>query len=141
VDPERVFERLFAVGPRRRVELLREALARLEHDPAVGLSWIVLPCSVSNRLGATSEDYEGLIEHARSIEGTRVALLFREVGPAETKVSLRSSGGVDVNRIARDFGGGGHVKASGASILAPLDIAVRDVLAAVRLSLSPVDAG
>lgn len=132
VNPEEVFQRLFAVVPPRRILLLREALARLEHDPELGLAWMVVPKQVSDSIGSTSDDYEGLIEHARSIEGTRVAVLFRETAPGETKISLRSTGPVNVNRVARQFGGGGHVKASGASVKLALDDAVKQVLDAVR---------
>lgn len=135
VDPEEVFQRLFAVAPPRRIHLLREALARLHHDPETGLSWIVLPRKIIDDLHATAEDYEGLIDHARSIEGTRLAILFREVDADTTKMSFRSSGPTDVNRIARQFGGGGHVKASGASIDTPIDEAVPEVLAVVRRAL------
>jgi bifunctional oligoribonuclease and PAP phosphatase NrnA len=130
-----VFQRLFAVSPPRRIHLLREALARLEHDAEAGLTWIVIPKEVTDRLGSTSDDYEGLIEHARSIEGTRVALMFREARQNETKVSLRSSGETDVNRIARKFGGGGHVKASGATVSKPPHEAVAEVLREVRNAL------
>ncbi|MEX2583989.1 MAG: bifunctional oligoribonuclease/PAP phosphatase NrnA [Gemmatimonadota bacterium] len=135
IDPEAVFQQLFAVAPLRRLELLREALGRLQFEPETGLAWIAIPYEVSRRLGSTSADFDGLIDHARSIEGTRVAILFRETEPALTKLSLRSSGATDVNQIARQFGGGGHVKASGATIPLPLEEAVEKVLKIVRREL------
>jgi bifunctional oligoribonuclease and PAP phosphatase NrnA len=133
VDPETVFERLFGTFPLRRMELLREALATLRVEP--GLSWMVVPHAVAERLGVTAEDFEGLIDHARSVEDTRIALLFREMPDGETKVSLRSNGKADVNRIARAFGGGGHVKAAGASFPAAPAEAVPAVLAKARAAL------
>ncbi len=60
------------------------------------------------------EDLDGIVEHARSIAGTRMALFFRDLGYGKVKVSFRSTGEVDVNAFARQFGGGGHAKASGA---------------------------
>jgi len=136
IDPESVFQQLFAAVPPRRVHLLREALARLEHDADLGVTWIVVPLEVTDRLGSTSDDYEGIIEHARAIENTRVALVFRETAPGEAKVSLRSSGAADVNRIARKFGGGGHVRASGAVVSLGIEEAVRAVLREVRDELA-----
>ncbi len=57
-------------------------------------------------------------------------------------MSFRSSGPVDVNRLARRFGGGGHTKASGAMMQGPLDDAVERVLAATRRAvLRDVDKG
>jgi bifunctional oligoribonuclease and PAP phosphatase NrnA len=132
VDGEDVFQRLYATFPKRRLALLREALATLESDAEHGIAWMTIPYETSQRLAVSGDDFEGLIEHARSLEGTRVALLFREVNPGQTKVSLRSSGDVDVNRIAREFGGGGHVKASGAMVAAEPEEAVGKVLEALR---------
>ena len=135
VDPEAIFQKLFATAPLRRLELLRESLARLQFDPADGIAWMIVPKQVTDRLGSTHDDYEGLIDHARSLEGTRVSILFRETGPAETKVSLRSVGAIDVNRIAREFGGGGHAKAAGATIPCSADDAAIKVLEAVRRAI------
>jgi phosphoesterase RecJ-like protein len=132
VDPERVFQILYATLPLRRIELLREALGSLRHDPELGLSWMVIERAAAARLHATSEDFEGLIDHARAVEGTRVAILFRETPAGETKISFRSNGDADVNRVAREFGGGGHVKAAGALIPTPAARAVPAVLARVR---------
>jgi len=82
------------------------------------------------------EDLDGIVEHARSIAGTRMALLFRDLGYGKVKVSFRSTGGVDVNAFARRFGGGGHAKASGALIAGTLDDVRDRVLTAARQSLS-----
>ena len=54
-----------------------------------------------------------------------MALFFRDLGHKQVKISLRSTGAVDVNRFARRFGGGGHAKAAGALIHGSLD-EVRD---------------
>src|SRR6201999_4550228 len=69
--------------------------------------------------GAGEEMTEGVIDHLRSIEGTKVAAVVRDLGDrgrAARKVSLRSSeGDVDVSAIARKQGGGGHKRAAGFS--------------------------
>src|SRR5207248_10383844 len=109
VDPEEMYRRIFATVPLRRVQLLRAALEHLEVDADAHLAWISVPRSAMDDANATSEDLDGLVEHARSIEGTEVAILFRETSDGGTKVSLRSNGAVDVNAIARKFGGGGHI--------------------------------
>jgi bifunctional oligoribonuclease and PAP phosphatase NrnA len=132
IDPEVVYRRLFATAPRRRLELLRAALESMRADDSGRIGWMVVPHRVSAALGVEGEDFDGLIEHVRSVEGTEVALLFRETGPGETKVSLRSNGAADVNRVAREFGGGGHVKAAGATISEPVEAVVERVVEAVR---------
>ncbi|HEX7089844.1 MAG TPA: bifunctional oligoribonuclease/PAP phosphatase NrnA [Longimicrobiales bacterium] len=132
LDPEAVYRRIFANVPLRRIHLLRAALERLEVDSELPITWISIPRDIADALGVTSEDLDGIVEHARSIEGTEVALLFRELADGATKVSFRSAGDVDVNALARRFGGGGHVKAAGALIPAPLERVRAEVLEATR---------
>ena len=68
---------------------------------------------------------EGIIDHLRSVEGSKVAAVVRDQGDrgrAARKVSLRSSDGdVDVSAIARKNGGGGHKRAAGFSTELELD--------------------
>lgn len=63
--------------------------------------------------GATLEDVEGIIEQLRITKGVEVAVLLYETGKQEYKASLRSNKYIDVSKIAKYFGGGGHVKAAG----------------------------
>jgi bifunctional oligoribonuclease and PAP phosphatase NrnA len=135
VDPELMYRRIFATVPLHRIQLLRHALDHIEVDAEHAITSITLARGVLEQLGATSEDLDGVVEHARSIEGTEVAILLRETADGSTKVSLRSAGDVDVNAIAQQFGGGGHVKASGALIPEPLDAAGPRVLEATRAAV------
>jgi phosphoesterase RecJ-like protein len=139
VDPELMYRRIYATVPLRRVELLRHALERLEVDPVYPITWITVERGIMKELGASSEDLEGVVDHARSIEGTELAILFRETADGSTKVSLRSAGSLDVNAIARQFGGGGHVKAAGALLAEPIEGARARVLEAARAAMT--DAG
>ena len=136
VDPELAYKRLFGTVPLRRIQLLRHALDSLEVDEEAGLAWISIPRELMEESGAGSEDLEGVVEHARSIQGTEVAILFRETADGATKVSLRSTGEIDVNAIARAFGGGGHIKASGAVLPDRLPRARERVLEAARAAIA-----
>jgi phosphoesterase RecJ-like protein len=84
------------------------------------------------KYGVRSEDLDGVVEHARSIAGTRMAIFFRDLGYGKVKISFRSTGDVDVNRFARRFGGGGHVKASGALVAGTLEEVRERVVAGAR---------
>ena len=67
-----------------------------------------------------------------------MALFFRDLGYGKVKVSFRSTGEVDVNAFAREFGGGGHAKASGALIIGSLpDVRDRVIDAARQFLASP----
>ena len=132
LDPEAAYRRLHATVPLHRITMLRLALEQLDTDPELPITWITIPREVTHEMHATADDLDGVAEFARNIEGTEVALLFRQTLDGATKVSFRSNGEVDVSRVAQEFGGGGHVKASGALIGGPLETTRPRVLEAVR---------
>ncbi|HUR00664.1 MAG TPA: DHHA1 domain-containing protein, partial [Gemmatimonadaceae bacterium] len=139
VEPEEMYGRLYASMPVGRLHLLRDALATLEVDPEYGVSWISVAAGAAEEYGLKSEDLEGIAEHPRSIGGTRLALFFRDLGHDKVKVSFRSTGTVDVNKFAKQFGGGGHAKAAGALIEGSLDYVRHEVVQAAREFLSAED--
>jgi phosphoesterase RecJ-like protein len=139
VEPEEMYGRLYASMPVGRLHLLRDALATLEVDPEYGISWISVAAGAAEQYGLRSEDLEGIAEHPRSIGGTRLAIFFRDLGHDKVKVSFRSTGDVDVNKFAKEFGGGGHARASGALIEGDLEIVRKKVVAAAREFLAAED--
>ena len=136
VDPEEMYRRVYASVPIGRLRMLREALGTLEVDPELGLAWLSVPSQAMEQYGLRSEDLDGVVEHARSIEGTRLALFFRDLGYGKVKVSFRSTGEVDVNRFARTFGGGGHARAAGALIPGALEDVRQRVIDEARAYLA-----
>lgn len=139
VEPEEMYGRLYASMPVGRLHLLRDALATLEVDPEYGISWISVAAGAAEEYGLKSEDLEGIAEHPRSIGGTRLALFFRDLGHDKVKVSFRSTGTVDVNKFAKQFGGGGHARAAGALIEGSLDHVRHNVVQAAREFLRAED--
>ncbi len=138
VAPESMYRLIYAQVKPARLHLLREALSTLQLDPDIGLSWITLTHEVVHRLGATTDDVDGLVEHPRSVAGTRLALMFRDLGHGKVKVSFRSTGNVDAQLLAKQFGGGGHVKASGALLAGTLAETEANVIAAAREYLATI---
>lgn len=66
--------------------------------------------------GQDQNEIEQLATYSVSVRGADVGLFIREIEPGFHKISLRSREIVDVNRVARAFNGGGHVRASGCRI-------------------------
>jgi len=137
VDPEAMYRRIYASMSPGRLYLLREALDTLGVDPEYGLAWVSLTNEALDRHGVSSDDLDGIVEHPRSVAGTRVALFFRDLGYGKVKVSFRSTGDVDVNTLARRFGGGGHQKAAGALITGSLADVKDRVVSAAREHMGP----
>ena len=141
VDPEEMYRRIYAQVSVGRMELLRDALGSLETDRELGMSWISVEAGVMDKYDVTSEELDGIVEHPRSIAGTRLALFFRDLGHGKVKVSFRSTGSVDVQKLASKYGGGGHAKASGAlltgSLIDTRDRVVSDARAYLRSGALP----
>jgi bifunctional oligoribonuclease and PAP phosphatase NrnA len=132
VDPEEIYLDVYAKAPEGRPRLFAEALQTLVVEPQHGLAWVTVPSGAIERLGVSSDDLDGVVEFPRSIEGVRMALLFREASQSRIKVSLRSVGNVDVARFAKRFGGGGHRKAAGLSVVGTMAEVQPRVLEAAR---------
>jgi bifunctional oligoribonuclease and PAP phosphatase NrnA len=115
--PSRVFAEIWETVPFAKQRLLGIALehARLEASGRLLVTWLTRDDYAS--AGADEPFSEGVVDHLRAVEGVTVAALVREPreldGPRH-KVSLRGrDAGVDVSKIARGRGGGGHVGAAG----------------------------
>jgi phosphoesterase RecJ-like protein len=112
VDVQAIYRQLYEDLPYSKLQLLERALHGVKRydDGVLTMATISL------------EDSEGVVDHLRAVEGTKVAAMSRELGPSVNggsppkKVSLRSTDGtVDVSVIARGQGGGGHRAAAGFS--------------------------
>jgi len=132
LDPEEIYREVYAASPEGRVRLLAEVLETLVTEHDIGLAWVTVPAGALERHGVDAEELEGIVEFPRAIKGMRLALLFRSLVNGRIKVSFRSVGNVDVSQLAAQFGGGGHKKASGASLTGSLGEAQARVLAAAR---------
>ena len=132
LDPESIYLDVYANAPVGRPRLLAEALQTLVVEPEVGLGWVTVPPGAVERHGVTVDDLEGIVEFPRSVEGVKMALLFREMSQGRVKVSLRSVGDVDVAAFAKPYGGGGHAHASGMAIGGSLPEVQAAVLQAAR---------
>jgi phosphoesterase RecJ-like protein len=115
--PTAVFAEIWETVPFAKQRLLGIALehARLEASGKLLVTWLTRDDYIS--AGADEPFSEGVVDHLRAVEGVSVAALVREPreldGPKH-KVSLRGrDAGVDVSKIARIRGGGGHVGAAG----------------------------
>ncbi len=92
------------------------------------------PRDAGARRAPIPEDTENLVNIPRAIDGVRVAVFLKAVpSTGAVRVSLRSRADVDVQSVARTFGGGGHRNAAGCTIQGSLAEARRALLAAALL--------
>jgi phosphoesterase RecJ-like protein len=132
VNPQECYREVYGAAPLRKLKLLMASLEELEVDPEGLIAWMTIPTEAFESLSATTDDLEGLVDYPREIQGVEVGVLFRETVKGGTKISFRSNGAVDVNALAAQFGGGGHLRAAGAMVERPLATVRDEVLEATR---------
>jgi bifunctional oligoribonuclease and PAP phosphatase NrnA len=119
VDVPAIYRRVYEDVPFGKLALLARGLAKVERFDGGRLTVTALNAADFADSGAEESYSEGVIDHLRAVEGTAVAALIRDRlgdrnGSGLRKVSLRASDDrVDVSRIARTQGGGGHRQAAG----------------------------
>jgi len=115
LEPGVVSESVYERRTLTDIKLLGLVLSTLRVSKSGEVAYLKITKKMLEETGADVNKSEGFINYARSIEGIKVAVLFKEdpKNPNSVNVSFRSKAGVDVNDIALSFGGGGHVKASG----------------------------
>lgn len=120
---------------RTHIAVLQKALGTLSFAFNHKVCWIAVSMEAISTTNATPEDLEGLSHYPRNIEGVEVGLLFKQVDADKVKVSFRSAGRVDVAQVAKSFGGGGHVRASGCTVEGELSRVIEQVVAEVGRAL------
>ena len=125
-----ISRRLYRSKPDAQLRLFGRVLDRLEVTAGGRVIHSSLSEADLEATGTLSSHSEGLIDLLAQSESAEVAILFKEAGPEVTRISVRTKpGGVDATVLTGAFGGGGHARAAGASVDAPIDEARKRVLA------------
>ena len=135
VEPQVVHERLYEGLPFSRIQLLARALASVQRFDDGSITLTHITQDDFHLSEAKESDSEGIVDHMRQVEGTLVAALVRELleNDGRRKVSLRATNGrVDVSKIAREFGGGGHRQAAGFTT----DVSVEELIERLRTEVN-----
>ena len=118
LDPAVVSESVYERRTLEDIRFLGLVLSTLKVNKTGEIAYLNITRKMLEETGADLSKSEGFINYARSIDGVRVAVLFKEDLKDRNKinVSFRAKGDTDVNEIASYFGGGGHTKASGCTM-------------------------
>lgn len=111
VRPNEVATRLFFSNSFQTMKIIGYGLAHMESYLDGRVNLIYLPREILAQAGQA--DLDELANYSSAVRGGEVGLFMREIDHEYLKISFRSRGRVDVNKIARQFGGGGHVHAAG----------------------------
>ncbi len=116
--------------------LLGELLVGMQVSARVPLAWMKVSREQLKKHGIDMAETEEYVRYALSVQGVEVGLMFKEQDDGQVRLSFRSKGGFDVNRLARLFGGGGHVQAAGARVAGSLSQVEETVVTALEREMS-----
>ncbi|HNW93917.1 MAG TPA: bifunctional oligoribonuclease/PAP phosphatase NrnA, partial [bacterium] len=130
--PSAIADLVFNRVELRQLRLLREMLGTIRVEQEGRLAYALLTRAMFRRAGALDEDTEGLIGYVRTINGVRVAAIFRETPDGRVKLNLRSQSPVSVLPVVKKYGGGGHPNAAGCTVDWTIATAQRKMLPDLR---------
>lgn len=131
INVSKIYRKVLQTKTRANFELNRIATNRLEffEDGKVAFTYITKEDEES--VNAESGDHEGIVETGRDIEGVEVSIFVRETDKG-CKVSMRSNEYVNVSDVCLLLGGGGHIRAAGASMQCTIEQAKEKILRQIK---------
>jgi phosphoesterase RecJ-like protein len=137
VQPAALFGSIYQRNDPSQPLAIARVLQRLEYFDGNRVAIVDLPEARENE--AELSDSDEVLDILRAVRGVEVVLFLRETSDGKCKLSARSKGTRDVNALARRFGGGGHAKASGATLPGPLAAARKSLVEAALALWPPAD--
>ncbi|KJS11110.1 MAG: phosphoesterase [Peptococcaceae bacterium BRH_c8a] len=135
IPVSQINKQLYEEKPVVCLKVLGEVLKTLDVSPCGKLASMYIERNTLNRLNARDEHVDGVTNYPRTIKGVELALFFREMDDKRFKISFRSKHFVDVNKLASQFGGGGHQRASGCIVEGKLVDIRRQIVDAALIAL------
>ena len=127
VNVSDVYKKVLQTISKTRFELMQIAMNRLEFLEDGKLTFTYITKADEQKVGAESNDHDGIVEMGRDVEGVEVSIFLRETDNGY-KISLRSNEYVNVSDICLMFGGGGHIRAAGGNINLPFEQAKAKII-------------
>lgn len=118
VNVSDIYKRVLQTVTRAHFELSKRVFDRMEILEDGKITFTYINKDDEEEVGAKPGDHEGLVEIGRNLEGVEVSIFIRQTDSPkeEYKVSMRSTGDINVSDVCLMFGGGGHPRAAGAKI-------------------------
>ena len=131
-DPQWIAENVYENDSPARLKLLAKALATLSLDLESKVGSLVVTQKDLLETGAAWEHTEGFVDIPRTVGGIEVSILYTQRGDNNFKLSLRSKAKVNVEKVAKKFGGGGHIHASACWMKGDIESIKSQIIKAVR---------
>ena len=121
--------------PKARAELYGRVMKDIHYALEDKFAYIIISAKDLNECGADKSMTEGFVDFPLTVDGVEVSAALLEFKEGQYKTSLRSKGKVNVNAVASQFGGGGHILASGCMLFGSLEEVIDKLSYAVYQNL------
>jgi phosphoesterase RecJ-like protein len=131
VKPAKISEIVYSSYSWSRIELMRQVLATVKRSEDGSVAWMRQTLEMAETADAGDGDNNGFVNIPLAAKEVIAVVYMRETFPNTYRVSLRSKDGINVARVAEQFGGGGHKNASGCRVEGVWDKCERAIVAAL----------
>lgn len=116
VDPIDIYDKIYDQSRQSKMKLLGRAINSMEIDASGKIAYMVVTQKDMKETDADESEVDGFVNYCMSIQNIQIGLLFFELKNG-LKVSFRSKWDIPINKLAEEYGGGGHVNAAGTRLL------------------------
>ena len=131
-DPQWIAENIYENDSPARLKLLAKALETLSLDLKNKVGSMVVTQKALQETGASWELTEGFVDIPRTVGGIEISILYTQRGDNNYKLSLRSKADANVEKVAKKFGGGGHIHASACWMKGDIESIKSQIIKAIR---------
>ncbi|MBN2097396.1 MAG: bifunctional oligoribonuclease/PAP phosphatase NrnA [Candidatus Omnitrophica bacterium] len=133
--PDEIYSKIYEGNLRQDVTLLAKLLKGMSFAASSQIAWVKIAPVELSRIKQRPEILDKILDLAKSIQTVKVVVIFSQNNFRRFKLSFRSKSPIDVQRIARRFGGGGHKYAAGCIMQGSFQQVKSTILTAIKKSL------
>jgi phosphoesterase RecJ-like protein len=138
VTPPHAYNMIYGTKKLSYMKLLGKVLASAHSTKDEKIAWLTLTEDKLEKFNVDTEDTHAFINYLLVLDNIKIAVMFREIGE-EIKVSLRSTGEVDVGVMAHALGGGGHDHSAATLIKGGLEEVIKSTVEKLQAMLALID--
>lgn len=127
IEPPQAYNGIYGTKKIQHMHLLGNVLATTNSNKSEDIAWLILKRDEMEKYDIDIEDTHAFINHLLILDNIKVACMFRDDGK-QVKVSLRSTGDVDVGLVAVELGGGGHSHSAATLINKSFEKNIQDII-------------
>lgn len=131
-NPQWISENIYENDSPARLKLLAKVLETMSLDLENKVGSLLVTQEALRQTGASLDHSEGFIDIPRTVKGIDISVLYSQLKNKYFKISLRSKGQINVERVARKFGGGGHINAAACRIEGDIEEIKTLILEAIK---------